>query len=121
MTKYLWTTLHVKDMETSLAFYRAHLGLEVNRRFKTPDGGEIAFLGTEGGTEVELIARPGETYPATEGITLGFEVANLDEKKAELEAAGIALHSGPFYPNPHIGFFFIQDPDGVKIQFVEQK
>ncbi|HBE76529.1 MAG TPA: glyoxalase, partial [Firmicutes bacterium] len=26
---------------------------------------------------------------------------------------------GPFQPNPHIKFFFVKDPDGFSVQFVE--
>jgi len=31
---------------------------------------------------------------------------------------GIDIHSGPFQPNPHIKYFFVMDPNGLKIQFV---
>jgi lactoylglutathione lyase len=32
---------------------------------------------------------------------------------------GLEVVSGPFQPNPFIKFFFIKDPNGVNIQFVE--
>ena len=35
-------------------------------------------------------------------------------KEREIEPS-----SGPFQPNPHIKFFFIEDPDGYSVQFVE--
>jgi lactoylglutathione lyase len=32
---------------------------------------------------------------------------------------GIPVESGPVQPNPHVKFFFIKDPNGMKIQLVE--
>ncbi|ODS49840.1 MAG: lactoylglutathione lyase, partial [Halanaerobium sp. 4-GBenrich] len=33
----------------------------------------------------------------------------------------IVIQSGPISPNPKIEFFFVLDPNGLKIQFVENK
>ncbi|NLK05931.1 MAG: VOC family protein, partial [Spirochaetales bacterium] len=33
----------------------------------------------------------------------------------------LEIYAGPFSPNPYVRFFYILDPNGVKIQFVEQK
>lgn len=52
-------------------------------------------------------------------ISLGFAVKSIDEKIAFLEGKGIKLHSGPFAPNPQTKYFFIIDPNGLKIQFVQ--
>jgi lactoylglutathione lyase len=38
---------------------------------------------------------------------------------AFMKENGIAIHSGPFQPNPGIRFFYVLDPNGLKIQFVE--
>ena len=38
-----------------------------------------------------------------------------------MKEKGIPIHSGPFQPNPHARFFFVLDPNGLKIQFVENK
>lgn len=40
---FLWTTLHVKDMEASLTFYKNVVGLRENRRKDYPDGPTIVF------------------------------------------------------------------------------
>lgn len=118
--KFCWTTLMVKDMETSLAFYREVVGLPLSRRIPAGPGMEIAFLGG-GETKVELIANAAKTeINIGPDISMGFLVASVDEKMDELNAKGIAIHSGPFQPNPHTRFFYVLDPDGVRIQFVEQ-
>lgn len=117
--KFCWATISVKDMEASLTFYKDIVGLKENRRFKAGPGIEIAFLG-EGETQIELksSAQAGEINMGAD-ISLGFEVASVDELMAGLKEKGIAIHSGPFSPSPHNKFFYVLDPNGLKIQFVE--
>ena len=52
-------------------------------------------------------------------ISLGFEVESLDEMLAQLKIKGIDIHSGPFQPNPHLKFFYLLDPNGLRVQLVE--
>ena len=40
--KYLWTTINVKDLDESIAFYSDLLGLKVQSRFPAGPGMEIA-------------------------------------------------------------------------------
>jgi lactoylglutathione lyase len=54
-----------------------------------------------------------------EGISLGFKVESVDEMIRLVNEKGLEVVSGPFQPNPFIKFFFIKDPNGVNIQFVE--
>lgn len=116
---FLWTTITVKNMEESLQFYQEIVGLPMSARFGAGPGMEISFLG-DGDTKVELICdeKVTEVHYSTD-ISLGFAVKSLDEKLAFLEKKGIRIHSGPFAPNPHTKFFFVLDPNGLKIQFVE--
>ena len=51
---FTWTTIHVRDLDQSLAFYHDLLGLPIQERFGPP-GHEIAMLGPEEGTRLELI------------------------------------------------------------------
>lgn len=118
--KFLWTTIDVTDLEKSVRFYEQVVGLSVAWRV---EGGPtaIAFMGS-GETKVELICHAGATPTAIgEGISIGFEVDDLDKKMGELKAGGIAIHSGPIEPNPTIRFCYVLDPNGVRIQFVEQR
>lgn len=118
---FCWVTVTVKDLEESLRFYRDIVGLTLDRRFQAGPGMEIAFLG-DGETKVELIVNE-EVKEVNIGphISLGFRVDSLDEKMEFVKERGIPIHSGPFQPNPSTRFFFIQDPNGLKIQFVELK
>ena len=118
--RFCWTTIKVKDLEESLQFYQDIVGLKVVRRFKSGEGSEIAFLG-EGDTKVELIYDAGQKDVSIgQDISLGFEVKSLDEAlKFITQEKGLKIHSGPFQPSPNVKFFYVLDPNGLRIQFVE--
>jgi len=46
-------------------------------------------------------------------------VDSLDAAMVLVKEKGYEILSGPFQPNPHIKFFYVLDPNGMKIQFVE--
>jgi lactoylglutathione lyase len=117
--KFCWCTLRVKNMEESLKFYQEIVGLSLDRKFKAGPGAEIAFLG-DGETKVELLCNEAsKEISIGQDISLGFEVNSVDEMMAFVKEKGIAIHSGPFQPNPHVKFFYVMDPNGLKIQFAE--
>jgi lactoylglutathione lyase len=118
---FLWTTITVKNMEESLGFYQEIVGLPLNFKFEAGPGMEISFLG-DGETKFELICNK-QTGNVNIGpdISLGFSVNSIEEKIAFLKEKSVKIHSGPFEPNPHTRFFFVEDPNGLKIQFVETK
>ncbi|MFA5467607.1 MAG: VOC family protein [Sphaerochaetaceae bacterium] len=113
--QYVWTTISTDDLEGSVHFYNVVVGLPIQRRFPT-EGGEIVFLG-EGETQIELIKGPHKAPKVGKGISLGFAVDSLDEALAMVASHGIAVESGPFQPNEHIRFFYVLDPNGVRVQF----
>ena len=114
-----WVTLHVKDMKDSVQFYEEVVGLEIQRSFSIGPGKHFTFLGN-GETEVELIQDDmDEEINMGKSIAFGFEVDNLEDKMQFLKDRGVAIHSGPFSPSPNIKFFYVLDPNGLKIQFVE--
>jgi lactoylglutathione lyase len=117
--KFCWSTLRVNNLEESLDFYQKIVGLKSNRRFKTDENTEIAFLGN-GETKLELIDNnENNDVNYGEDISLGFEVDSLEDKMNHLKENSIDIESGPIQPNPNIKFFFVKDPNGLTIQFVE--
>lgn len=116
--KNLWTTIMVKDMSQSLEFYTKVLDLKVDRQFETPDM-KLAFLG-EGQTKLELIERKGMTdIQYSPFVSTGFQVENAQDFQKNLQAKGFEI-DGPYKPNPNVSYFFIKDPNGYRIQLVEQ-
>jgi lactoylglutathione lyase len=116
--KYKWSTLLVKDMEESLSFYRDVLGLRVAGRESVMPGLEIAFLDT-GETQIELVmSADGANAVAGDAVSWGFEVDSLDDVLKRVAEKHIPLLSGPFL-HPNVKFFFIQDPNGLKIELKE--
>lgn len=113
-----WCTINVKNMDESLKFYQEVLGMDIDRRFSGGPGMDIAFLG-KGETKIELISGQTPQPNIGEDISLGFEVESLDETLEFIKKKGIEIHSGPIEPNPMVRFFFVQDPNGLKIQFAQ--
>lgn len=118
--KFLWTTIDVLDLDESVRFYQEIVGLSVAHTVEG-DATNIAFMG-DGETKVELITHRGVVPQAVGGgISIGFGVDDLDEKIAFLKEKGIAITAGPFSPNPTIRFCYVDDPNGVRVQFVEER
>lgn len=119
---FCWTTLYVKNMDESVNFYESIVGLKIDHRAAFGPTMEIAFLveNETSETKVELIYDQSIPSPVIgNDISIGFTIPSVEEKLTFLKEKGIAIHSGPFQPGPRIKFFFIQDPNGLKIQFVE--
>lgn len=117
--KFAHVTIMVKNLEESIGFYKDIVGLPIVKRFPAGPGMEIAFLG-EGETLVELIQNDNlENIELGKDISIGFEVESLDKTMEFVKEKGIEIHSGPFQPNPSTRFFYVQDPNGLKVQFIE--
>ena len=115
--KFVHVTIAVKDLKESLDFYQNIIGLPVKRHFMSGDA-EIVFLG-DGETDVELIYNKTQAdFSFGQDISLGFAVESLRDVMSLLRQKGIEAGE-VIQPNPHVRFFYISDPNGVKIQFVE--
>ena len=116
--KFLWTTLHVSDLDRSIAFYRDLLGLPVLERFQG-NGNEIAMLGEADGTHLELLCKPGRPEAPGQGVSVGFAFPDISAMGEKLAAAGCRV-SPIIQPNPSVKFRFVPDPDGYQVQLVER-
>lgn len=121
--KFLWTAINVKNLDESIAFYSNLVGLQVMRRFSAGPSTEIAMMGngTDGETLVELLADSNNSAVSfSEFISIGFAVDSIAEMLDRLKSKNIPVHSGPI-ETPRSKFFFIKDPNGVLVQFFQQK
>jgi lactoylglutathione lyase len=119
--KFMHVTISAKNLDESVAFYRDIVGLPVTRRYAAGPDTEIAFLG-DGETQVELIYTKNKPDVAIgQDISIGFATDSVERLIEELRAKGVPLISDIISPNPHVAFFFVADPNGVKVQFLESK
>ena len=117
--KFCWSTLTVRNLDESLQFYQEIVGLKLMKRYRSSSGLEIAFLG-EGETQIELIqSTEDREIDVGKDIAWGFEVDSMEECMEFVQKKGVPIASGPFQPNPNIRFFYVNDPNGLIIQFVE--
>jgi catechol 2,3-dioxygenase-like lactoylglutathione lyase family enzyme len=114
--------INVVDVQTSVDFYRQHLGGQLVGE-QGADGAVLDFLtGT-----VELRRIPSGTAASTwvpDDLQLGFrhlgfKVTDLDARVADLKAAGIPFHLDPIDAEGGVRLAFFFDPDGTLLEFVE--
>lgn len=112
-------TIMTKQLNESVRFYEEQVGLTIQRDMRDNPEHQIVFMSDKfGGTCVELVHNPGAAYYGG-GISMGFEVEDIDKEYEKKEELG--LKPGPMIsPNPHARFFFVKDPNGVDIQFVQE-
>ncbi len=116
-------TYSVFDMDATVAFYRDLLGLKIVRSMQAGPNREIVFLGEgkPGETLLELItSNNARDLAHSTTISLGFPVKDLDAAMQCVEKMELPIYSGPVQPNPKTSFFFVLDPNGVKIQLIEE-
>lgn len=117
---FCWITLNVSNMEKSLKFYHEIIGLKISEKFNVGEDMEIVMLGENDGTKVELIYDKKENIPArAERLSIGFEVESLDEAMELFKNNNIPIKIGPISPTPSVTFFFVDDPDGIEVQIVQ--
>jgi lactoylglutathione lyase len=126
LAKAIHTMIRVLDEKASVAFYDKALGLKIKDRFDF-DGFTLVYLkNAENDFEVELTINHGRTEAYTHGTGYGHLAVSVDDIDAEhkrLSAAG--LNPGAVKEFHRDGalmakFFFIQDPDGYKIEVLQR-
>ncbi|TAH48283.1 MAG: lactoylglutathione lyase [Betaproteobacteria bacterium] len=125
MAKIIHSMIRVLDLDKSMRFYADVLGLRESHRLDFPDFALVYLRGTESDFELELTLNKGREEPYTHGtgyghiaivvpdvaafhaelLTKGYEPAPVKEFKRDDELLA--------------RFFFIQDPDGYKIEVLE--
>lgn len=126
MAKAIHMMVRVLDEARSVAFYAEAFGLAVADRFDFDDFTLVYLSNAEADFEVELTVNKDRSEPYALGDGYGhlaFAVADLDAEHARLDRLG--CRPGPVREFHRDGglmarFFFIQDPDGYKIEVLQR-
>lgn len=110
------------DQERSLKFYTEVLGLKELYRVQIM-GNDCIFVGDDN-FSIELEVSAPECELPDQSSCLGlqhlcFHVTGIDEYAARLEKAGVEFIIKPFAIRPERKTSFFKDPDGVRIQLIE--
>ena len=126
MAKPIHMMVRVSEEARSVDFYRKAFGLEISERVDFPDFTLIYMKGAQSPFEVELTVNKGRAEPYSLGDGYGhmaFVVDDLAAEQARMKSAGLApkdikqmAHDG----KPFGTFFFIEDPDGYKIEVLQR-
>lgn len=119
--KYLHTMVRVKDLETSMAFYRL-LGLIETRRYENQQGRfTLVFMAPPGQPEcpVELTYN----WDGDDGLPsdsrhfghLAYEVADIHATCAHLMANGVVINRPPRDGR----MAFVRSPDNVSVELLQ--
>lgn len=115
--------MRVSDLDETIRFYTAVLGLEVIERKTSPRGSHLAFLKVPNSDElIELTSFPpsGPVRVQEDLVHLAFQVDNLERTIAALTEKGITITDGPTKTFSGSRFIFIDAPDGYEIELIER-
>lgn len=123
----LHTMLRVGDLERSLRFYTEVLGMRLIRRHEYPEGRfTLAFVGygKEQESAVIELTHNWDTPSYDLGNGFGHIAIEVDDiyKTCEVvkqKGGKVVREAGPM-KNSNIVIAFIEDPDGYKIEFIQQ-
>jgi lactoylglutathione lyase len=126
MAKVIHTMIRVLDLEKSMQFYADVLGLRESHRIEFPEFALVYLRNDENDFEIELTLNKGREEPYTHGTGYGHVavvIADAAATHAELSAQGYAPAPVKEFKRGDellARFFFIQDPDGYKIEMLER-
>lgn len=124
--KLIHTMIRVLDLDKSLTFYRDALALEEAYRLDFPDFALAYLRNPENDFELELTLNKGRSEPYTHGTGYGHIAVCVDDVEAEhrrLVALGLLPTDVKSFRDGDAliaRFFFIQDPDGYKVEVLER-
>lgn len=120
--KYLHAMIRVKDLDLALDFFCNKLGLKETRRHDHPEGRyTLVFLSEsdKNSPEIELTYNWDQDSAYTSGRNFGhlaFEVDNIYETCADLQAKGVIINRPPRDGR----MAFVRSPDLISIELLQK-
>ena len=126
MAKAIHTMVRVLDEERSVSFYRQAFGLEIADRFAFDSFTLIYLRNEDADFEVELTVNHDQSEPYSHGSGYGHLAVAVDDLDAEHRRfTELGLEPATLKEFHRDGalmarFFFVQDPDGYKIEVLQK-
>jgi lactoylglutathione lyase len=126
VAKAIHSMIRVLDEARSVSFYETAFGLGVADRFDFDSFTLIYLRSADADFELELTINKGTTEPYDPGTGYGhiaFAVDDLDAEHARFKAAGLEPRDIVAFNRDGAlmaRFFFVQDPDGYKIEVLQK-
>ena len=117
--KMVHVTIRTGFFEEEIGFYQNVAGLKIVRDLREK-GSDIVFLAEgDDGTKIEVIRMEDAYDSGNKNLSVGFQADDVEKLREDLLAKG--LEAGPVIsPAPAVKFFFVSDPAGVSVQFIEE-
>ena len=126
MAKAIHMMVRVREEARSVDFYQRAFGLTVADRFVFDSFTLVYLRNPEADFEIELTVNHGRAEPYAPGDGYGhvaFAVENLDAEHARFTTEGLSPAAiKEFFREGALmaRFFFVQDPDGYKIEVLQK-
>jgi lactoylglutathione lyase len=126
MAKTIHSMIRVLDLQRSIDFYARAFGFAVADRFDFDDFALVYLRNDENDFELELTLNRGRTEPYRHGDGYGHLAVCVDSCRNERDRMiALNLEPGDIKEFKREGalmarFFFVQDPDGYKIEVLER-
>ena len=126
MAKFIHCMIRVLDLDKSMRFYADVLDLHESHRLDFPEFALVYLRNAENDVELELTLNKGREEAYTHGSGyghVGVVVADAAATHAALTAQGYEPAAVKEFKRDDellARFFFIQDPDGYKIEMLER-
>lgn len=127
MAKAIHSMIRVLDEEKSRSFYKSAFGLNVADRLDFDNFTLVYLSNSETDFELELTINKGRTEPYDLGDGYGhlaFSVDDLDAEHVRLKAQQLKIRDIVEFKREGTmlaRFFFVEDPDGYKIEVLERQ
>src|SRR5690349_5611082 len=125
MAKFIHAMVRVLDLQRSLVFYDHAFGLKEVHRLDFPDFALVYLRNAESSSELELTWNKGRRTPYAHGDGYGHiavSVVDVTAERRRLADLGLEPNEVKEFRDGNAllaRYFFIQDPDGYKIEVLE--
>ncbi len=116
--KFIQVTIRTAAFEEEIRFYEEIAGLTIVRDARP--GRQMVFLAdAPGDTNVEILEAADVMDAGSPYLSIGFQMADAEAMRADLLARGLEA-TEMIQPSTTAKFFYVKDPAGVQVQFLQR-